>query len=743
MMFKFSKPISSVVFKISAYVVGVVLLYYIIMSVITVQTAYQKSVRQTYNEISTVMGWSLDWIDARLQIVETVTNTMSNGARYVLHDPKLVKEFLENVLNSCEDISAVTIEYLPGAVTGISSEYAPTIYIQKETGDTLFIDAVEEGFHYINFENQDENWLAGIKGRSVWSKPYTSVSDKIMRVSYSFPITDSNGKVIAVLCSTLSLDFIQQAFEETKQSKGCQLSVITNRGDYIYQNQNGSSSQGTNILNDSNQKNEEIAAITQKMIRGERGFCKINGKSEYYCYYAPIKRTKWAACYVYPEELIERDATELTKQMVVDGLWLIFIVFVILCIGIYRIIHPFTYNLKKVSESNAAMNQDLKIAAALQKSMVPDNKEKHCKYNQLEIYGLLQPAKMVGGDLFDYFYQQGKVYFCIGDVSGKGVPASMYMAIVRILIKVIAKTESDVDKIVSRLNEHASISDNSMFCTLFLGVIDLATGNVTCCNAGHNYPILIRKKQDTYEADFIKKSTGAAVGVFEDEIYSKFEFSLAPEDMLFLYTDGVIESEDINHKLFGEERTLELMRSISQNDSLEQIVNRVLGRVEYHAQDSLQSDDITMLMMRYSPEDYIELQNDVSETTRLGVWVEIMCDRYGIDRSRLFNIQLAIEEAVVNIIHYAYPNNTAGTIYIKVQHGDNYLSFTIEDTGVPYDPTKNDNPEISQSTEDCQIGGLGIFLYSELVDKVEYNYQDNRNKLVLTIKGCSINSPQK
>lgn len=85
MMFKFSKPISSVVFKISAYVVGVVLLYYIIMSVITVQTAYQKSVRQTYNEISTVMGWSLDWIDARLQIVETVTNTMSNTAREYSH----------------------------------------------------------------------------------------------------------------------------------------------------------------------------------------------------------------------------------------------------------------------------------------------------------------------------------------------------------------------------------------------------------------------------------------------------------------------------------------------------------------------------------------------------------------------------------------------------------------------------------------------------------------------------------
>lgn len=728
--FDFSNQLGGVAMKLSAYVVGIVLLCYAVVSLLTIKAAYDSAVRQTYKEIETSMGWALDRIDSRLSKVENVTDAMAKNGERFCDTQEDMRMYMTEVVNSCEEISAVTIEFLPGIVPGKPREYAPTVYVQKSTGDTLFIDAVEKGLHYVDRKYKDNNWLDGMEGKSVWSTPYRSVSDRILRVSYSAPLYDSVGKVFAVLCSTVTLDFLRHVFDETRLDEGCELSVITSRGDYIYK-QDSLLNLSENALNDAVKKgNPEVVDITRSMMKGERGTKVFGHEGERYCYYAPIERTNWSSCYLYPTELIKEKPKRLAKKMLIDGLWMMLLTFVALSLGIYYIIRPFTDNLKTVTESNAAMDRDLQIAGSLQQTMLPKN-DRSVGYDQIDIFGMLRPAKKVGGDLYDYFFKNGLLYFVIGDVSGKGVPASMYMAIVRILIRVISNTETEVDRIISELNRNVSRSENCMFCTLFLGAMDLATGKVSCCNAGHNRPVLVRTGAEGRNAEYLAFGHGAAVGVFDDEVYTKAEFCLNAGDELFLYTDGVTEAENMTHQLFGDEQALQTILSLSSQEDVKTIVAGMLETVDRHTGKAEQSDDITMLLLKYAPKQTLTLVNDVSETSRLSDWVNIMCRRYGVPEERLFNIQIAIEEAVVNVINYAYPGQQDMPVYLRAERVGEEVLFFVEDEGVPFDPTKIASPDLERPTEDCEIGGLGVFLYSELMDKVEYKYANGRNILML------------
>lgn len=733
MKLKFSKQLGNVSIKISAFVVGVVLLFFIINSIISIGIAYDNAVTETYKTIDAAMESSLKELDCRFETVEATTNAMALNVEQVAADTSFFRDFLKKVLNATKDISAVTIECAPYYFSKNKFECAPTLFVETVTGDTIYNDATDLGLHYIDPKYKDSNWFEGIKGKCVWSKPYVSVSDSIMRVSYSAPMYDRNGNIFAVLCSTVTLDWIKENFEKTRPSDDCELCVINKDGDYVY---NISSETGhKNALEDAKSiGNEDLVKIISSMMKGERGSKTISSPVEKYLKYIPIERTNWSVYFSYPLKLIKSKPRELAISMSYRGLLTFLLLFLIITIGIYAIIRPFTDNLKKVTESNAAMNHDLTLAADIQQSMLPHDIDKNFCCKQIEVSGMLRPAKMVGGDLYGYFYKNGYLYFCVGDISGKGVPAAMYMVIIRILLHEISNTEKYVDRIIAKLNQTMTHSDNSMFCTLFLGSIDLATGKLSCCNAGHNPPILIKHSENDTQADYLRVTPSAAVGVFEDEEYFAEEYQLEENDELFLYTDGVTESEDINHKLLGENATLDAVKRISNvSKTTETFIRDMLNAVDLHARDAVQSDDITMLMMRYSPKDSLLLTNDTSQTALLGDWVEIMCKRHGISCERLFNIQLAIEEAVVNVMCYSYPGKTNMPIYLNVKEEGENVNFIVEDEGSQYNPLKTEAPDFEKPIEECKIGGLGVFLYTELLDKVEYKYENNRNVLTMII----------
>ena len=253
--------------------------------------------------------------------------------------------------------------------------------------------------------------------------------------------------------------------------------------------------------------------------------------------------------------------------------------------------------LKETTASKAAIENELKVAHDIQMSMLPKTFPPYPERDDIDIYGSLTPAKDVGGDLFDFFIRKEKLFFCVGDVSGKGVPASLVMAVTRSLFRNIATHVAEPDEIVKTLNNAMSEgNDTNMFVTLFVGVLDLQTGVLDYCNAGHNYAMLIGNLVSTLPCDH-----NLPVGAMPDMTFTKQEMTIEPGTTIFLYTDGLNEAEDPSHALFGVQRIIRLAESLvkeGKNDPTT-IINEMIAGVHRFVDGAEQSDDMTILAIKY------------------------------------------------------------------------------------------------------------------------------------------------
>ena len=265
--------------------------------------------------------------------------------------------------------------------------------------------------------------------------------------------------------------------------------------------------------------------------------------------------------------------------------------------GMQNSLTEYIKELKDTTASKAAIENELKVAHDIQMSMLPKTFPPYPERDDVDIYGTLTPAKDVGGDLFDFYIRDEKLFFCIGDVSGKGVPASLVMAMTRSLFRNISLHVSEPNVIVKALNAAvAEGNETHMFVTLFLGVLDLQTGVLQYCNAGHNFPLLIGQDVKTFDCD-----SNVPIGIIEDWDFSRQEIQLESQTTIFLYTDGLNEAEDSMHAQFGEDRILRLAESQMAKGTIEPaiIVSQMEEAVRRFVDDAEQSDDLTMLAIKY------------------------------------------------------------------------------------------------------------------------------------------------
>ncbi|MBR5634364.1 MAG: SpoIIE family protein phosphatase, partial [Prevotella sp.] len=281
----------------------------------------------------------------------------------------------------------------------------------------------------------------------------------------------------------------------------------------------------------------------------------------------------------------------------------------------------------------------------------------------------------------------------------------------------------------------ASMNDSNMFVTMFIGSLDLPTGRLRYCNAGHNAPILIGRGVGMLPID-----SNVPVGVCEGWNFVTQEALIDPQTTIFLYTDGLTEAEDINHTQFGEMRVLETARNLREKEehSPEKLLATMSEAVEKFVGDAEQSDDLTMLAIQYTKQQRdvrmqrsITLTNDVQQVPLLSEFVDGVCEEMGFDASTTMQMNLAIEEAVVNVMNYAYVPGTKGDINVEAQANDLRLKFTISDSGTPFDPTAKELVDTTLSVEERPIGGLGIHLVRQLMDSINYERLDGKNILTL------------
>lgn len=277
----------------------------------------------------------------------------------------------------------------------------------------------------------------------------------------------------------------------------------------------------------------------------------------------------------------------LRRLMTVSGIGII-----LLALGLTYLLSVF----KKQDDKERQMKGELDVASRIQRSILPKNVGSQGL--PVGIYGFQRPAKSVGGDLYDYFLRDDKLYFCIGDVSGKGVPASLMMSEICSLYRFISKKREDVSDIVKTLNSAAmEHSDESMMCTMFVGILDLKTGRLDWCNAGHNPPIMIYASDR--KPEFMNIKANMPLLSFEKYDYKPGHINLSHGDRLFLYTDGITESYNPRKQQFlGNEATLEILRR-HKEENLQQLAESVLDEIGAFMQDAEQNDDITILCIEY------------------------------------------------------------------------------------------------------------------------------------------------
>ena len=251
--------------------------------------------------------------------------------------------------------------------------------------------------------------------------------------------------------------------------------------------------------------------------------------------------------------------------------------------------------LKETTARNASIEHELSVARSIQMSMLPNTWPPFPERDDLDIFGSVAPAKAVGGDLFDFRIRDEKLYFCIGDVSGKGIPAALVMTVISSMFRTLSASEDSPHRIMTAINDTISArNENLMFVTLFVGSLDLSTGVLQYTNAGHNAPFVITDG----EPRMMPVDANIPVGIMADWSYSLQETTLSPGTILFLYTDGLTEATRSDGELFQEERVQAQLSGHDENTSAERLVADMTAAVNRFIGDAEQSDDLTMLILK-------------------------------------------------------------------------------------------------------------------------------------------------
>ena len=385
------------------------------------------------------------------------------------------------------------------------------------------------------------------------------------------------------------------------------------------------------------------------------------------------------------------------------------------------------------------MAGELHIANNIQQTLLPEEDGAMKDIDDVQVEGRLIPAKAVGGDLYNAFVRDGKLFFCIGDVSGKGIPSALIMAIMQALFRNIASREDNPSHIMKRLNETACRNNKAnIFVTLFVGVLDLPTGHLRYCNAGHELPIMIRTQNSKAEISNLEAKPNLPVGLFEDFEYEMQTIQMQPGSALFLYTDGLTEARNAKGKLFGRDRVGQMIAEAGTTNP-RQLVEAAIECWQKFIGETEQSDDLTLLALNYTPlqeqsimGEGITLKNDVKEVEKLGSFVKQVAESLSLDKSLTGRLRLAVEETVVNVMEYAYPQGTTGDVNIRATSNGRRLKFIISDSGIPFNPTEVTAADTTLSAEERPIGGLGILLVRELMDSINYERINGQNVLTLT-----------
>lgn len=385
------------------------------------------------------------------------------------------------------------------------------------------------------------------------------------------------------------------------------------------------------------------------------------------------------------------------------------------------------------TQKSERISTELNLASDIQANMLPNIFPAFPSRNDFDIYASMTPAKEVGGDFYDFFMvDDDHLAMVMADVSGKGIPAAMFMVIAKTLIKDHTQLGLQPDEVFTRVNEILCEGNEAgLFVTAWMGILDLNTGKLTYANAGHNPPVVKLGN----EVKYLHSKPGFVLAGFEGFKYSKFDLQLQRGDKLFLYTDGATEATNLNNELYGEDRLIECLRN-QEGRTCADALHAVRADIDKFVGEAEQFDDLTLLAFDYSPKDKeknnVERTYDATDENLRTViaFVEEELEKNGAGMKDIMTITVAVEEIFVNICHYAYPNRV-GKATVGMNFDEHDVSIYFIDSGIPFDPLAKPDPNVNAKLEDRSIGGLGIYMVKKSMDECSYERRNNENYFVM------------
>lgn len=624
----FSARLSFFIFLVSASVF--ILTFWVYYSSVRAEVEEEASKHAQ----STVSNAILN-IENLLNSVEVAVGNMAWIVSKHVNDPDYMYSATHRLLENNPLIVGSSVAFEPSFYSEKGIMYAPYSY---RVGDSIM--SKQLGTENYDYHYYDWYQIPKLLNKPYWSEPYYDEGGgEMMMTTYSYPLYDKQGKMYAIFTADISLEWLADYVKSIKLYPNSYNIMLGRGGAYIVHKDS------ERILNETiftatldMEEKSVVNEIGRGMIEGKTAMHSLQNDSVLsYVFYAPIESTGWSVAVVCPYSDVFSGVDEMKHVVLfVTFLGLLLLVafgyFTIkrlteplrdfsqaaiqIAKGNFKATLPdikskdemqslrdsfafmqkslvsYIEELKFTTAKKERIESELRIASDIQLGMLPKVFPPYPERKDIDLYATLKSAKEVGGDLYDFFLRENKLYFIIGDVSGKGVPASLIMAVTCRLFRIQTSHFNDPAAIVSSLNNAvAETNESNMFVTAFLGVLDLDTGKLRYCNAGHNAPLLLTEKGDV---SYLNVKPNLPLGLFGDFPYEGEEVVLDKRSTLFMYTDGVSEAENVQLELYSEERLLDLMKKTKYKNTKE-LIDTVLQDVRNHAGDKEQSDDITML----------------------------------------------------------------------------------------------------------------------------------------------------
>ena len=646
--FRLSRRILIVMLLSMLFISGTV--FYFAMAAMKVQA------NMHYVDITEITN---DKVDVILSAVEVSAANNVNEIEQNLDSPERVFKALENELRINPHIIGLAAAFVPDYFPEKGRWFEPYV-VQR---DSNRYEKLEIGSEHHDYLHSPWYKKALAEENGYWSDPYfDDTGARMMLCTYSLPIHDQTGRTVGVFAADVSLEWLTEQLHELDvmennhglikakvgdKQHASDSFIISRTGQYIVHPERKRILTGHFFDYGDSLTNNSYYQLGKNMLAGKSGYSRAKVDSiNSYVFHAPLRRSGWSMAIVVP-------MFRLIGPGIAIGLLLLVVIAVgliavqLLCFyTIRRATRPLSYlaasagevakgrfdaplpelshndeirllrdsfenmqtslaqhirQLTDTTAQKASLERELNIARGIQMSMLPKTFPPFPERTDIDVFGQLTPAKAVGGDLFDFFIRDEQLFFCIGDVSGKGIPASLVMAMTAAQFHTLSANENRPDLIVSAINEAMSQhNDSLMFVTLFVGVLNLATGRLDYCNAGHNAPILIAGNRDipTENGEPLDVVPNVPIGVIADYPFALQQTTLVPGTTLLLYTDGLTEAENEQHALFDEHRVFESIGQLD-NASPQQLIEHITESVHQFVGAAEQSDDLSMMAIRY------------------------------------------------------------------------------------------------------------------------------------------------